>query len=66
MGKKINPLNFTVLLLTLVAKFGYNFLSSKLYMFETQDKKRTSLKFTIEPPLLDDSATTGPGGQILN
>ena len=50
----------------LVAKFGTNLISSKLNMLETQGKKQTRLKFTLEPLRVDYSATTGPGGQIWN
>ena len=50
----------------LVAKFGTNFISFELYMLETRGKKQPTLKFTPEPPWVDYSATTGPGGQIWN
>ena len=46
-----------------VAKFGNNLIPSKPYMLVTQGKKQTSLKYTLESPLVDYSATTGPGGK---
>ena len=50
----------------LVAKFGTNFISSQVYMLETLGEKQTPLKFILESPWIDYSATTGPGGQIWN
>ncbi len=35
-------------------------------MLETQGKKQKLLKFTLDPPWVDYSATTRPGVQIWN
>ena len=50
----------------LVAKFGTNLISFKLYILETRVKINPTLKFTPDTPWADYSATTGPGGQIWN
>ena len=50
----------------LVAKFGTNPLSFKLYTLETWGKRQTPMKFNLKPPWLYYSATRGPGGQIRN
>ena len=51
----------------LVAEFGTNIISFKLYKLEIRGKKQPPpLKYTPEPPWVDYSAPTGPGGKIWN